>query len=151
MPDDLPALTADDLKRLAREARAVREAAAAVGRAGACDGLRCAGWESLPAAFDAKRLVCVGLIASPALDDPYVELTLAEHHPAGTRYDAPDAPIATGHFPYNRCEVWRCADGSRVFLRYTEVGGYYVDMRIREVDEALIVDTAAPPSPSPAS
>jgi len=74
---------------------------------------------------------------------------VAEHHPAGTRYDAPDAPIATGHFPYNRCEVWRCADGSRVFLRYTEVGGYYVDMRIREVDEALIVDTATPPSTSP--
>ena len=138
---DLPVLRADDLRRIAREARAVREAAAGPG---ACDELRCAGWESLPSGFDTRQMVRLGRVASAADDDPYADLTLAEHHPGGTRYESPDAPIALGHFPYNRCEVWRCGDGSRAFLRYTEYGGYYVDARIRELDESLIVDTGPP-------
>ena len=137
----LRSLDAADLRRIARESR---EAQAAVGGECECAALHCAGWESLPASFDTRRLARLGRVASARDDDPYAETTLAEHHPGGTRYASPDAPIATGHFPVNRSEVWACADCGRVFLRYTEYGGYYVDQRIRELDEALIVETAPP-------
>ena len=141
MSGPVPVLHADDLRRIAREARAVRAAAPGPG---ACGELRCAGWESLPSGFDTRQMVRLGRVASAADDDPYADLTLAEHHPGGTRYESPDAPIALGHFPYNRCEVWRCGDGSRAFLRYPEYGGYYLDARIRELDESLIVDSEPP-------
>lgn len=134
-------LGADDLRRIAR---ASREAQAAQHGECECGVLRCAGWESLPASFDTRRLVRLGRVASVRDDDPYAETTLVEHHPGGTRYASPDAPIATGHFPVNRSEVWACADCGRAFLRYTEYGGYYVDHRIRELDEALIVETVPP-------
>ena len=38
----------------------------------------------------------------------------------------------------------RMARVGRAFLRYTEYGGYYVDARIRELDESLIVDSEPP-------
>lgn len=72
-------------------------------------------------------------------DDEGVEPTYEEHHPAGTRYDSPQAPIAVDWFPFNRSDVYRCARCQRLFLRYTEYGGYYVDHRVRRVDAALIV------------
>ena len=106
----------------------------------ACSALQCPGWESLPATFDASLLRLVGRTNDR---DPYDEPTLEEHHPQGTRYDAADAPVALGHFPYNRCEVWQCVRCARPLLRYTEYGGYYVDQRIRELNGALVVDTAA--------
>ncbi len=137
----IPPLGADDLRRIARDSRRAR---AAVQGECECAALRCAGWESLPASFDTRRLARLGRVASVRDDDPYAEPTIEEHHPAGTRYDSVDAPIATGHFPTNRSEVWACVDCGRAFLRYTEYGGYYVDPRIRELDEALVVDTAPP-------
>jgi hypothetical protein len=106
----------------------------------ACGALKCAGWESLSATFDASLLRLVGCTNDR---DPYDEPTLEEHHPQGTRYDAADAPIAIGHFPYNRCEIWQCVHCTRPFLRYTEYGGYYVDQRIRELNAALLIDTIA--------
>ena len=136
-----PPLNADDLRRIARASRDERTT---VHGECECAALRCAGWESLPASFGAGRLARLGHVASARDADPYAETTLAEHHPAGTHYDAPDAPIATGHFPANRSEVWACIDCGRAFLRYTEYGGYYVDQRIRELDEALVVETAEP-------
>lgn len=136
-----PSLGADDLRRIARASREARAGRAACD----CDALRCAGWESVPASFDTGRLARLGRVASALDDDPYAELTLAEYHPEGTHYDSPDAPIATGHFPTNRSEVWGCIDCGRAFLRYTEYGGYYVDHRIRELDEALVVETEPPP------
>jgi hypothetical protein len=142
MSDTLPALGADDLRRIARGARA-----AAAARPGcACRGLRCRGWESLPASFDVRQLVRLGRVAAGAGEfDPYADLTLEEFHPGGTRYESPDAPIAVGRFPYNRCEAWACGACGRAFLRYTEYGGYYVDARIRELaDESLIVDAVPP-------
>ena len=48
-------------------------------------------------------------------------------------------PVALGYHPYNRCDVWRCTACRRVFLRYTEYGGYYQDERIRLVDPGLVV------------
>ena len=140
-PAAIRPLDAADLRRIAVESR---EARAAVGGDCECAALHCAGWESLPAAFDTRRLARLGRVASVIDDDPYAEPTLEEYHPAGTRYDSPDAPIATGHFPANRSEVWACVDCGRAFLRYTEYGGYYVDPRIRDLDESLVVDTTAP-------
>ena len=102
-----------------------------------CGALRCRGWESLPATFDGALLERVGSLRE---GDAYDEPTLEEFHPDGTRYDAPDAPISLAHFPYNRCELWRCVNCARPFLRYTEYGGYYVDPRIRALDPSLLID-----------
>ena len=52
-----------------------------------------------------------------------------------------DAPIAPAYFPYNRCDVWQCRACARVYLRYTEYGGYYEDERVRALDPALVDDT----------
>jgi hypothetical protein len=105
-----------------------------------CEALRCPGWESLPATFDAAALL--ERVGSLRAGDAYDEPTLEEHHPEGTRYDAPEAPVSLAHFPYNRCELWRCVRCARPFLRYTEYGGYYVDARIRELDARRLVDPA---------
>ena len=76
--------------------------------------------------------------ALATLRDPEVhEPTFEERHPRGTRYDAPDAPVAIDFFPYNRCELWRCKACARQLLRYTEYGGYYVDHRVREFSPTL--------------
>jgi hypothetical protein len=68
------------------------------------------------------------------------EPTFEEHHPDGTRYPDAQAPIAVGHFPYNRSQVWACTRCQRCLLRYTEYGGYYVDHRVRAIDPRLITD-----------
>lgn len=123
-------LDGDELRRIAAQARADSGCA--------CARLRCAGWEALPASFDESALQCLGSLA-PAGD--HGEATLEEYHPDGTHFWSPDAPIALGHFPYNRCELWQCTNCRRAFLRYTEYGGYYVERRIRELRAALIVDS----------
>lgn len=92
-------------------------------------------WESITEERWPEALMQrVGTLRDPELHEP----TFEEWHPAGTRYDAPDAPISVAHFPYNRCDVYRCASCARLVLRYTEFGGYYVDHRVRVVDPALI-------------
>lgn len=104
-----------------------------------CAALACRGWESLPGGFDAAVLQCVGTLRDPADEDP----TVAECHPDGTHGWSPEAPIAPGWFPYNRCDVWACSGCRRPFLRYTEYGGYYTDERIRELHAELIRMPAA--------
>ena len=94
----------------------------------------CAGWESITEDRWPAQLQQLATLRDPDLYEP----TFEEFH-QGTRYDSPDAPIALKHFPYNRCDVWQCACG-RLFLRYTEFGGYYVDHRVRALNPALIVD-----------
>ncbi|MDM0006050.1 hypothetical protein QTI51_11620 [Variovorax sp. J22G73] len=92
-------------------------------------------WESITEERWPEALMQrVGTLRDPELHEP----TFEEWHPAGTRYDSPDAPISVAHFPYNRCDVYRCASCTRLVLRYTEFGGYYVDHRVRVVDPALI-------------
>lgn len=103
-----------------------------------CTPLRCDGWESLPATFDQAQLRCVGTLCDPHIEDP----TLLEYHPASTHGWSADAPIALAYFPYNRCTVWACTSCAKVFLRYTEYGGYYVDERIRAVNTALMATDA---------
>ena len=100
-----------------------------------CAALQCAGWESLPGGFDERLLEAVGTLRDGS-DEP----SWAEFHSTGTRLDSPDAPIALGYYPYNRCNVVVCRRCRRPFLRYTEAGGYYVDRRLRELAAALIVD-----------
>jgi hypothetical protein len=101
----------------------------------ACAAVRAPGWEALPGAFDASALRKVATLRQPAVEDP----TLQEYHPAGTGAWSPEAPIAPAFFPYNRCDVWQCAQCGRPFLRYTEYGGYYVEERVRELDPAKVV------------
>lgn len=100
-----------------------------------CLALACTGWESLPSTFDQSVLVEVGSLRDPQVDEPSLE----EYHPHGTHNWSANAPIAPAYFPYNLCTVWTCKQCSRMFLRYTEYGGYYIDERIRAVDPVLIV------------
>jgi hypothetical protein len=69
-----------------------------------------------------------------------VEPGFEEFHPADTRYESENAPIAPRSYPYNRCELHRCTECRRVLLKYTEAGGYYVEDRVRELQAGLIVD-----------
>ncbi|RXZ38205.1 hypothetical protein D9O50_01250 [Oxalobacteraceae bacterium CAVE-383] len=128
---DLPKLDFPQLAALARQS-------AGIDAACACSGVSLAGWESVPLSLDEASLEEVGTL----FEDHFVEPPFEEYHPAGTRYDSPDAPIAPRYFPYNRCTVARCKVCGRHFLRYTEAGGYFVDRRIRLLDAALLVDAA---------
>lgn len=99
-----------------------------------CASLVCPGWESIPAVLGEPMLTKLGTLRDPQIDDPIYE----EWSGVGG-YWASTAPIAPLHFPYNRCEVWTCAQCGRGFLQYTEFGGYYVDHRIRQIDPGLVV------------
>jgi hypothetical protein len=126
---DAPFLNAGDLVRIAREASDTTACEQ-------CARLRVAGWESTSATLDESQLRRIGTLIDPADEEP----TLDEHHPDGTHYWSAEAPIAPRKFPYNRCDVWQCVHCSRSYLRYTEYGGYYIDQRLRALDERLIVD-----------
>lgn len=97
-------------------------------------------WKTVPPSLDEALFEVVGTL----FEDPYVEPTFVEFHPAGTRYESPDAPIAPRFFPYNRCNVTRCLTCGRFYLRYTEAGGYFVDHRIRLMSADLLIDAALP-------
>ena len=99
-----------------------------------CGGLQCKGWEARPGGFDASGLRRVGTLRDPELYEPTVE----EYHPGGTRSWSPEAPIAPAFHPANKSDVWQCTACDRVFLRYTEYGGYYHEERIREVTPGLV-------------
>jgi hypothetical protein len=128
-----PKLNFDELMHLA-------QASGAVTRACACDLASCREWTRIPATFPEQQMRTVGTL----VDDPYVEATYAELHPAGTGYWSADAPIAWRHFPYNRCVVLQCSVCNRCGLRYVEAGGYYVEPRVRLLDPLLLVDAPAP-------
>jgi hypothetical protein len=97
----------------------------------------CAGWES----FTEDRWPQAQMQAAGTLRDAHAyQPSTEEHHPNGTRYASPNAPIAVNFFPYNLCDVFACATCHKVLLRYTEFGGYYVDHRVRELDASLVVE-----------
>jgi hypothetical protein len=128
------------------DAAALRALASAAADAGADVGCaRCAvlaspGWESMPAGFDASALREIGTLRAPPADPEQPdEPCWDEYHPQGTRMGSPDAPIAPRFHPYNRCNVNACNGCGRLFLRYTEFGGYYIDHRVREMNLALLV------------
>lgn len=97
-----------------------------------------AGWEGMPVSLKQSQLREVGSLIAAEEED----LTLDEHHPAGTSYWSVEAPIAPQFYPYNRCRVWECVLCGRVYLRYAEAGAYHLEQRIRSLDPALIVDVA---------
>jgi hypothetical protein len=96
-------------------------------------------WTRVPAEFPEQHMRTVGTL----VDDPFREATWDEYHPQGSNYWSPAAPIALRHFPYNRCVIWQCAACGRCALHYVEAGGYYVEKRIRALDQTLIVDVPA--------
>jgi hypothetical protein len=88
----------------------------------------CAGWESVSdASWPSEQMKAVATFRPNDVSEP----TYEEHHPQGTRYESPLAPVAINFFPYNRCDIHHCSLCERYLLRYTEFGGYYVDHRIR--------------------
>ncbi len=95
----------------------------------------CAAWESVPdERFPKEQMTRIGTLRDPEIYEP----TFEQHHPNGTNYDSPDAPISALHFPYNRCDAFSCKTCERVLLKYTEYGGYYVDTRVRCARQELI-------------
>ncbi|MBB3212895.1 hypothetical protein FHW67_002183 [Herbaspirillum sp. Sphag1AN] len=130
MSASLPLLDSNALCALAKRSAAVTAS---------CDCTQAvtAGWVSTPLSFPEHLLQDIGTL----LADPYDEPSFKEYHPAGTRYESPEAPIAPQHFPYNRCQVAVCTHCGRHYLRYTEAGGYFVDRRLRALYRAdLVVD-----------
>lgn len=96
----------------------------------------CAGWESFTEdRWPADQMQRLGTLRDPEVYEPTAE----EFHPQGTRYASPDAPVAVNFFPYNVSDAYACNTCSKVVLRYTEFGGYYVDHRVRELDPGLVV------------
>jgi hypothetical protein len=128
----LPYLDHDALLKLTADAEHVTQSCI-------CTKTPLAGWTTLPLSLQGAQLTEVATLAPPDEAEP----TYAEHHPAGTHYASDDAPIALRHFPYNRCTVSRCRSCARLFLRYQEGGGYFIDQRIRALDPALVVDADA--------
>ena len=127
MPDLI--LTAAQLRERIAEQPAPRNCTCALGS--------CAGWESVTEErWPAAQLEAVATLRDPELYEP----TFEEHHPAGTRYDSPNAPIALKFFPFNRADVWHCTACDKHLLRYTEFGGYYVDHRVRTLEPSLLAD-----------
>ncbi|MEX3895927.1 hypothetical protein [Paraburkholderia sp. BR10954] len=98
------------------------------------------GWQSQPLSLDETLLEEIGTLTLE--DDP--EPTFSENLPNKTSYWSADAPIAPRYFPYNRCGVWQCSTCGRLYLRYVEGGGYFVDRRIRAVNADLIEDVPLP-------
>jgi DNA ligase (NAD+) len=88
--------------------------------------------------FANPRNACAGTLRQP-LPEGQTEASFEEHHPQGTRYDSPQAPIALDFFPFNRCDVYACTRCGCAALKYTEFGGYYVDHRVRLVDAQWVV------------
>lgn len=100
----------------------------------------CREWTRIPASFPEQQMRVLGTL----IDDPYVEASYEEYHPAGTNYWSAEAPIAWRHYPYNRCSVLQCSVCGRCCLKYVEAGGYYVEPRMRALDPRLLVDAPAP-------
>ncbi|WP_396332689.1 hypothetical protein [Burkholderia anthina] len=128
----LPYLDHDALLKLTADAAGVTQPCT-------CTKTSLAGWTSLPLSLQDAQLVEVATLAPPGEAEPVYD----EYHPAGTRYASDDAPIALRHFPYNRCSVSRCVSCGRLYLRYQEGGGYFIDQRIRALNPALVVDAHA--------
>jgi hypothetical protein len=107
----------------------------------------CAGWESVGGERWPEGVMhkLGSLRATLGADGaPLAEPSFAEFHPAGTRYESPDAPIAPLFFPYNRCDVFACGQCDRLLLKYTEFGGYYVDHRVRVLNPERVTDVPLP-------
>jgi len=105
----------------------------------ACALKHCQGWSSITETqWPQAQLPAVASLRDPDVTEP----TFEEHHPHGSRYGDPHAPVSLAHFPTNRCTLHACRLCGQHVLRYTEFGGYYIDHRARRLDPAGIVDNA---------
>jgi hypothetical protein len=103
----------------------------------------CLGWDSVSnERWPEQHMRGAGTLRQP-LPEGQTEASFEEHHPQGTRYDSPQAPIALDFFPFNRCDVYICTRCGCAALKYTEFGGYYVDHRVRLVDAQWVVVDAS--------
>ncbi len=93
------------------------------------------GWERVATSFPEAQMRWIGTLNA----DPGGEPTYQEWNPPGRNYWSEDAPVAVHYFPYNRCNVEQCGECERVYLRYTEGGGYYVEQRIRALNDPLLI------------
>nr|WP_080569688.1 hypothetical protein [Cupriavidus necator] len=123
----------DSLQSLARRTDAVTSDCA-------CSAPELDEWTSLPVSFPEQQLSVIGTLVR----DIYTEATFAEYHPHGTTLWSAKAPIAPLYYPYNRCTVSECSACQRVYLRYVEGGGYFVDPRIRRLRTSVLVDALLP-------
>lgn len=131
--NDLPYLDFPQLESLASRSDGVQTR---------CDCVKTSltGWSSLPVSFPEEQVQRVGTLIQGNVD----EATFAEFHPDCTGYWSDEAPIAPRYYPYNRSDVWECTTCGRIFLRYMEGGGYFVDQRIRALTRAPLMDAALP-------
>lgn len=119
----------DKLMRLA-------QASAAVALPCACHDARLLAWRAMPPTLELNQFA----VQDTLVEDPYDEPTFAEYHPDGTRLQSDDAPIAPRYYPANRSELLGCVKCGRHYLRYTEAGGYFSEVRLRAQRPQLLVD-----------
>lgn len=112
------------------------EASAAVTVPCNCHDAALMAWRAVPLTLELDQFEEVASL----VEDPYADATFAEYHPNGTRYDSDDAPIAPRYYPANLSHVLRCTKCSRHYLRYTEGGGYFSELRMRALQPRLLVD-----------
>ncbi|MTV37873.1 hypothetical protein [Duganella radicis] len=114
------------------------ERSAAVAVPCSCHDAALLAWRAVPLTLELDQFEEVATL----VEDPYTEPTFAEYHPHGTRYDSEDAPIAPRYFPSNRSHLVRCVQCGRHYLRYTEGGGYFSEVRMRALRPSLLADAA---------
>ncbi|MRW89336.1 hypothetical protein GJ699_05010 [Duganella sp. FT80W] len=112
------------------------QASAAVSTPCSCDQAHLLAWQQVPLTLELDQFEEVASL----VEDPFAEPTFAEYHPAGTRLESDDAPIAPRYYPANRSHLLRCVKCGRHYLRYTEAGGYFSEFRIRALRPELLVD-----------
>ena len=93
-------------------------------------------WQAMPPTLELDQFEEVASL----VEDPFAEPAFAEYHPAGTRLQSDDAPIAPRYYPANLSHVLRCVKCGRHYLRYTEGGGYFTELRLRALRPQLLVD-----------
>ncbi|WP_229260194.1 hypothetical protein [Duganella aquatilis] len=114
------------------------EQSAAVTQSCSCNDAQAWSWQQMPLTLELDQFEETGTL----VENPYDEPTFEEYHPAGTRLQSDDAPIAPRYYPANLSQVLRCVKCSRLYLRYTEGGGYFTEVRIRALQPQLLVDAA---------
>jgi hypothetical protein len=120
--------------------RALAEASAAVAADCACLRPPARAWIDLPPQRSGQLEPLGQISAAPA------RASWQERHADAQGYWSERAPIAAHWYPYNRCELARCRDCGRAFLRYDESGGHAPQARLRLLDPDLLDFTPAPPA-----
>jgi len=121
------------LKQLAEQSAAVTQSCS-------CNDAHLLAWQLMPPTLELEldQFKETGSL----VEDPYDEPTFKEYHPAGTQLQSDDAPIAPRYYPANRSQLLRCVKCGRHYLRYTEGGGYFTEVRLRALRPPLLVDAS---------